>query len=561
LNITSGNNVGIGTSNPGAKLDVAGVIQLDIGATITNGFALCHVTDGASANQDIRDCEGTITADYMEMYATPEDVEAGDLMAAGDTYVTTTQGDRVVKLKKSTQAYQASIIGIASDLDGAGDFNSIGHNIAEDDHPYPIALSGRVKVKVTAENGSIAIGDFIAASSTAGKGMRATEAGMVIGQALEAWDPNSGTDRVMVFVKNLYYMPEDEQLGNDFQINDGPSGYQLQNMTIGDSVDELGAFDTAYIANLTAGKIDASEIVLSGVDLSSSIEGLNLQLQGVETALSFMDELPLWKDSMENRLVAIENQDEYATKAELAATQESTEQGIFDLETKVNDTVARLDTLERESTTSAELVSLTNRVSFIEQMLFGHEASNSAELASLIDPSENPEGEVLGIVDGKLNLEDLTVTGKTNLFDLGVVGEITAGQLIIDGKEGKINTLATPLDIQSDGLADVQIMAGKVIIDTQGNIQVKGEVTAEKYNVEVSNEDKASIGEGMIELGTTEVTIRTEAITDDSKVFVTSHVALDVPLAVINKKKGQSFTVRLKYAQNQDVKFDWWIVN
>ena len=66
----------------------------------------------------------------------------------------------------------------------------------------PIALTGRVPVKVSAENGPIAIGDYLtSASSTPGIAVKATQAGRVIGVALEGYNSNTtSTSRIMVFV-------------------------------------------------------------------------------------------------------------------------------------------------------------------------------------------------------------------------------------------------------------------------------------------------------------------------------------------------------------------------
>ncbi len=52
----------------------------------------------------------------------------------------------------------------------------------------PVALAGRVPVKVTNENGNVGIGDFLTASKTfPGYAMKATEAGQVLGRALESF--------------------------------------------------------------------------------------------------------------------------------------------------------------------------------------------------------------------------------------------------------------------------------------------------------------------------------------------------------------------------------------
>ena len=155
--------------------------------------------------------------------------------------------------------------------------------------------------------------------------MKATEAGMVIGQALEAWDANSATDRVMVIVKNIYNDPStiaaSSQNPDDYEIVNGINGYDVQNSVTGDVVTQFGAFDKAYIAELSTGRIDASEIVLSGMDLASSITGfdtsitglndslasLNTGLTSVQNQLNALANIPDWQVTIEDRVGSLEN--------------------------------------------------------------------------------------------------------------------------------------------------------------------------------------------------------------------------------------------------------------
>jgi hypothetical protein len=53
----------------------------------------------------------------------------------------------------------------------------------------PVALVGRVPVKVTLENGPIERGDYLVASSTPGYAMKATKGGMIVGRAMEDFNP------------------------------------------------------------------------------------------------------------------------------------------------------------------------------------------------------------------------------------------------------------------------------------------------------------------------------------------------------------------------------------
>lgn len=62
----------------------------------------------------------------------------------------------------------------------------------------PVALTGRVYVNVTNENGSIKIGDYLTVSSVVGKATKAITSGYVVGRALENFDEKTGKILCMV---------------------------------------------------------------------------------------------------------------------------------------------------------------------------------------------------------------------------------------------------------------------------------------------------------------------------------------------------------------------------
>ena len=68
---------------------------------------------------------------------------------------------------------------------------------------YPIALVGRVRCKVSGENGAIRKGDLLSAATPPGHAMRAGDAapGTTIGKALEDFDGSTGLIDVFVFLR------------------------------------------------------------------------------------------------------------------------------------------------------------------------------------------------------------------------------------------------------------------------------------------------------------------------------------------------------------------------
>ena len=133
----------------------------------------------------------TTSADLAERYPSTQQLEPGEVVSFD-----TQNSGRIVR---SAQANDKNIMGIVSTSPGltlGGGEDDVGQ--------YPIALSGRVLVKVNAENGSIAIGDRIVSSSEPGVGMKATMAGQVVGIAMEPFSSlNEG--KITVFVQKEYY--------------------------------------------------------------------------------------------------------------------------------------------------------------------------------------------------------------------------------------------------------------------------------------------------------------------------------------------------------------------
>jgi len=252
VNATSTVTIG-STATTTSTVLLRGTVKVNLGNSSSTA-AICGSQgtggDGDKSDITLLDCDASPTADYAERYpiyaeAKPGDpaITYGDIVAPGTKEVTTTTGETIAQLVKSSKAYQEPVAGIVSD--NYGDFTSAGNNIKEEDNPMPVALVGRVPVNVTNEGGAIAVGDFITTSSTAGKGMKATKAGRVIGMALSAFNGTEG--QVMVQVINTWYDPgtgSDSSAGNLFVENKMTLG--VETVTVVDN-----GTDTSAIVSLT----------------------------------------------------------------------------------------------------------------------------------------------------------------------------------------------------------------------------------------------------------------------------------------------------------------------
>jgi hypothetical protein len=191
-----------GTTNWGlyvnaGNADINGTLQVNMGTGTS--WAVCKSTQAGTTNETLGDCTGGPTADYAEQYSIENGIAYGEIVAVGASNITTTQGDTLRRMARSSIAYQDNIIGIVSAQTDRGDFSSIGYNIKPEDNPMFIALNGRVTVKISDENGVVAAGDPVTTSATPGVAMRATRPGMIVGYALNDW-AGPGQGEIMVFV-------------------------------------------------------------------------------------------------------------------------------------------------------------------------------------------------------------------------------------------------------------------------------------------------------------------------------------------------------------------------
>ena len=206
----------------------------------------------------------------------------------------------------------------------------------------------------------------------------------------------------------------------------------------------------------------------------------------------------------------------------------------------------------------------------IEQSKITHET------AFLLSQYENLQKEIEGLKTSafeatssalldmtQVELDKLTVLGETNLYDLKISGNISAGVVTVDSLTGAINTLATPLKLQSEKMADVYIMGEDVKITSQGDIEIKGQVQAEKIVIEKSNEQSASAGEATVPATFDRVLIKTTSVKSESLIYVTftSNYRPATRFWIEDRIEGESFVLRLDRDVEQDSNFSWWIIN
>ncbi len=185
---------GASTANVRGTIRVSG-IAVDPGAS-AQPYSLCAAITSGGGDSDIMNwgIEALVIdtgADVAEIYTTRDAaLEAGDVVSIDPALN--------AGVHKSQSAHDQNAIGIISTRPGM----LIGGAEKEGVKAVPVALSGRVPVKVVTENGAVKPGDYLTPSSVPGVAMKTQGRGHVIGQAIGAFD-GEGVGIVVAFIKNF----------------------------------------------------------------------------------------------------------------------------------------------------------------------------------------------------------------------------------------------------------------------------------------------------------------------------------------------------------------------
>jgi len=184
----NGGNVGIGTTSPTARLmiqnpatasdyegvridnDETGAYALELTGSSTLGIKLDPLPDNTCYDQG-GSSACSINADYAElMYTDETDLEDGDVMV-----INPDESVEGAEFVRSTKPYDRLVGGVYSETPAmviGPEGTSIKGWDSDDPRAFPLALSGRKRIKVSDENGAVKKGDLLVTSSESGKAMR-----------------------------------------------------------------------------------------------------------------------------------------------------------------------------------------------------------------------------------------------------------------------------------------------------------------------------------------------------------------------------------------------------
>jgi hypothetical protein len=164
-------NVGIGTTNPAAQLDVSGTTRTRV-LQITGGADLAETFEVAAA----------------------EAIEPGMLVSIDPA--------QPGQLRIASQAYDRAVAGVISGANGLNPGLTMGQDGTAATGHVPVSLTGRVYTYVDAVNGPIEPGDLLTTSNIPGHAMKVADharaQGAIIGKAMTALANGRGLALVLV---------------------------------------------------------------------------------------------------------------------------------------------------------------------------------------------------------------------------------------------------------------------------------------------------------------------------------------------------------------------------
>ncbi|MDP3696622.1 MAG: hypothetical protein Q8R55_01160, partial [Candidatus Taylorbacteria bacterium] len=442
----------------------------------------------------------------------------------------------------------------------------------------PIALAGRVPVKVSTENGPIAVGDYLTNSATKpGIAMKATQTGQTIGQALASY---SGKEigEVIIFIQTGFYGGQGLELTSGVSRSD-PSFERkfLTQLAVQGGLKKLLTGDKSTqdlnVDTLAAGlEIISPEVYTQNlfVDSINTLSGKDLVLN-LSSGGSF-----IINDSQNNPVVSFDNNGNAIFAGEITAG-------------KINaDTISGLDLItDQMSLLSGQVANLSTSNSSIqldqatilgtlrsagglvvegESQFIGLASFNELKAFKII--ADNIDSPILTIINGQIAVLSSKDAGFEDKFamineQLSTLADSTSS--LLASEFDPQNNLALGAGLSVEGSV---IFNGRLTVDSIGSA---GELVLFNSDVEffgrpIFNADTggfAVIHEGQqrvdiafekeyLELPVINVTMKLGSSSFTAEELLEQNIKY-----VVEQKDGGGFSILLNQPALQDISFGW----
>jgi hypothetical protein len=371
---------------------------------------------------------------------------------------------------------------------------------------------------------------------------------------------------------------------SDYVVENVNDGYYVLKDSSGQVIDGLETIGNVIAANIKTGRAEIDNLIAANIktNLISPIPGDDLTVSlGADSRLEIQNQEDL------SVVASIDNQGNASFAGD--ATVSGTLYAGNVQSQNLDEMQALLTRVEADQTLLKEAATWNT------QTATEFEAVNAAQLTTI----------------------DLFVTGTAAMDSLSLSQSLTVGgdmilQSSVDSEgltTNSIDTLSAPLKIQSLALAPVEIMAGLIRIETNGdvkvtgNLYVAGEITTEKGlkvqdsasidplasidalgsatfkqlttdSLIVAGPDEAqsgevingeiqansTVGSAHVPAGASEITIVNPKVNDYTMIYVTPTSPTENNVLYLKSKQSGQFVVGFTDPISTDVTFNWWIV-
>ncbi|HSW97644.1 MAG TPA: site-specific integrase [Candidatus Saccharimonadales bacterium] len=444
------------------------------------------------ANNGDTTIKGTIYASNTTVQSADlaENYIASDKLEPGDIIIPENKGNNL-GVVKSTSQYQSQVIGVLSTKPGVV-LNSDAETDSAHPYKYPIAISGRVPVKVSIANGVVKTGDLLTSSVIPGVAMKATEAGPIIGKALEDFSSEK-PGLVMAYISITFGNPSISLAdnGNLSIANQLFSNLNIdQKNVIQKFIDEIANGTeltlTKIFANIISAKQVISETVLAKTLLLAPVANIDEVHSNLLSPLSEAGKIAL---SLNNNSIQIHN----GNTASSAAVTTFDNQGNATFSGQVNSNnlainndatisgtlhagkiiASQIEGLPTASTSSQYITNVTNYYNataaantIVTNDKYLDIASYSAQFANV--PTLHTDSATIE--------QGLVSLGPTSLSDTSITGQLSIGSQFVFSNNS-INVLGGDLELQPLKQGGIAIAGRQLYIDNNGNITANGNAT------------------------------------------------------------------------------------
>lgn len=444
----------------------------------------------------------TTNADFAEYIKKDpnESIRYGSLVCLTDTGTVS-----------SCTSTNTRIVGVTSESPGFVGGRSKGN------HTIEVGLVGQIETFVSTENGQIQAGDPITVSSITGVGKKATQAGMIVGRALESYT-SSTPGKVLVLIQPSWHEPTMSLVQGEIRTTSLPevqldkkvydqvasaiaqSTYSVnQNNQV---IDTIVSYSQATIGKIRAGLIETQNLIVSGTlatrnivaeQLHVTTDNLFVNGQSLSEYITSVVSTGQFKNSQVKTNIISPLSEDGKISMHLDDThvtiQNASGSAVTSLDNQGNATFSGSLTAGNITSQGDASIAGTLTVDSLRAKTIEGLEDTVHSIASKFNREEEltPDFETIDIstfsAEFALFRENLLSLGTTTLREASIIDSLSIGSSFIIGPES-IDVLDADLQIQPLRQGGVSFLGGLMALDRDGNLTVSGDANFAK-NVKI----------------------------------------------------------------------------